>query len=150
MLGAINVGTYSFFLGAFGPSLGITDTFTTKMIFMVLITGTQALFNHLGIRLTTKLTDLSGYLIIGGAVLMFFLFMAYAKEWDFSRLWTFTNNSGLPEDAAVWPKTESMIFVFLLGLLLPIYTITGYDASAHTSEETVDASRSVPKAWSIR
>ena len=27
--------------------------------------------------------------------------------------------------------------MFLLGLLLPIYTITGYDASAHTSEETL-------------
>lgn len=145
VLGAINIGTYSFFIGAFGPSLGLADTFTTKIIFMVIITASQALFNHLGIRLTTKLTDLSGYLIIGGAVLMFVLFMAYAKEWDFSRLWTFTNYSGLPEGGAVWPKTESLMFVFLLGLLLPIYTITGYDASAHTSEETVDASRSVPK-----
>ncbi len=145
VLGAINIGTYSFFIGAFGPSLGIADTFATKMIFMVIITASQAMFNHLGIRLTTKLTDLSGYLIIGGAVLMFVLFMAYAKAWDFSRLWTFTNYSGLPEAGAVWPKTESLMFVFLLGLLLPIYTITGYDASAHTSEETVDASRSVPK-----
>ena len=145
VLGAINIGTYSFFIGAFGPSLGIADTFATKMIFMVIITASQAMFNHLGIRLTTKLTDLSGYLIIGGAALMFVLFMAYAKAWDFSRLWTFTNYSGLPEAGAVWPKTESLMFVFLLGLLLPIYTITGYDASAHTSEETVDASRSVPK-----
>jgi amino acid transporter len=34
---------------------------------------------------------------------------------------------------------------FLLGLLLPIYTITGYDASAHTSEETVKAAVSVPR-----
>jgi amino acid transporter len=28
---------------------------------------------------------------------------------------------------------------------MPIYTITGYDASAHTSEETVGAARSVPR-----
>jgi amino acid transporter len=35
--------------------------------------------------------------------------------------------------------------MFLLGLMWPIYTITGYDASAHTSEETVDAARNVPK-----
>jgi amino acid transporter len=34
---------------------------------------------------------------------------------------------------------------FLLGLLLPIYTITGYDASAHTSEETMRAAHSVPR-----
>ena len=29
-----------------------------------------------------------------------------------------------------------MGYLFLLCLLLPVYTITGYDASAHTSEET--------------
>ena len=36
-------------------------------------------------------------------------------------------------------------WVFWLGLLLPIYTITGYDASAHTSEETKQAALSVPR-----
>ncbi|MGO4836623.1 amino acid permease, partial [Rhizobiaceae sp. 2RAB30] len=45
----------------------------------------------------------------------------------------------------VWPTT-STTWVFLLGLLLPIYTITGYDASAHTSEETIKAAHSVPRA----
>ncbi len=34
--------------------------------------------------------------------------------------------------------------MFLLSLLVPIYTITGYDASAHTSEETKNAARTVP------
>jgi amino acid transporter len=47
-----------------------------------------------------------------------------------------------------------MLAAFLSGLLLTIYTITGFDASAHTSEETHDAARNVPKgmlrsvAWS--
>jgi len=40
---------------------------------------------------------------------------------------------------------DNIWYVFALGLLLPIYTITGYDASAHTSEETVKASSSVPR-----
>ena len=35
--------------------------------------------------------------------------------------------------------------LFLLCLLLPVYTITGYDASAHTSEETKNAAMAVPK-----
>ena len=35
--------------------------------------------------------------------------------------------------------------MFLLGLLLPIYTIAGYDASAHTSEETQKAAHSAPR-----
>ena len=33
----------------------------------------------------------------------------------------------------------------LLGILWPIYTITGFDASAHTSEETVNAAVNVPE-----
>jgi amino acid transporter len=38
-----------------------------------------------------------------------------------------------------------MSYLFLLCLLLPVYTITGYDASAHTSEETKNAAHSVPR-----
>jgi amino acid transporter len=46
----------------------------------------------------------------------------------------------------VWPSKVSGLMVFLLGLLLPIYTMTGYDASAHTSEETHKAPMSEPRA----
>jgi len=68
VLAAINVGTYYFFLGAFGGSLGISDSMTTLMTFLVLLTGAQALVNHYGIALTARLTDFSGYLIFGTAV----------------------------------------------------------------------------------
>ena len=39
-------------------------------------------------------------------------------------------------------------YVFLTGLLMAQYTITGYDASAHMSEETRQASRSA-RAWGM-
>ncbi|WP_042415116.1 amino acid permease [Streptacidiphilus anmyonensis] len=39
----------------------------------------------------------------------------------------------------------SSIYVAALGLLLAQYTFTGYDASAHMTEETKDAARSGPK-----
>src|SRR5205807_5945465 len=45
----------------------------------------------------------------------------------------------------VWPRTESVAWAFALGLLLPAYTITGFDASAHASEETVGAAENVPR-----
>ena len=38
------------------------------------------------------------------------------------------------------------IYLFGLGLLLAQYTITGFDASAHVSEETVGARTEAPKA----
>jgi amino acid transporter len=43
------------------------------------------------------------------------------------------------------PQTTSILYAFMIGLLLVTYTITGYDASAHTSEETHDAQINVPK-----
>jgi amino acid transporter len=146
VLGAINVGTFYFVQGAFGTQLGMGTDFTTQIIFMVVLTGSQALLNHLGIRITTLLTDLSGYLIFLVAIALTILLLAYAPAIDISRLWTFTNYSGLPADNAVWPQHSSLLMVFLLGLLLPIYTITGFDASAHTSEETVRAAYNVPRS----
>ena len=93
---------------------------------------------------TTKITDLSGYLImvIGGVLTMSLLAYNQAPL-DYSRLFTFTNFTG--SEGSVWPASEGMVFPFLLGLLLAVYTITGFDASAHTAEETRDAARAVPK-----
>jgi amino acid transporter len=112
--------------------------------FVALILITQALFNHFGIRVTTLLTDFSGYLIFGVAALLTGALLLFAPSLDFSRLFTFTNFTG-DAGGGVWPQTSSMLYAFLLGLLLTVYTITGYDASAHTSEETRDAARSVPR-----
>ncbi len=143
VLGAINVGTWTFFIGAFGPALGIENNLTTQTIFLVIITGAQALINHLGIKLTARLTDFSGYLIFGGSILIALVCLFAADSWDFSRLVTFKNYSG-EAGGNVWPQVSNS-WVFLLGLLLPIYTITGYDASAHMSEETHDAHTSAPR-----
>ncbi|MDP1577169.1 MAG: amino acid permease, partial [Cypionkella sp.] len=68
----------------------------------------------------------------------------YAPAIDISRLWTFTNYSG-EAGGNVFPASDNMGYLFLLCLLLPVYTITGYDASAHTSEETKNAAQSVPE-----
>lgn len=143
VLGAINVGAYYFFLGAFGPALGLTDSMWMLVAFITVLGGAQALFNHYGISLTAKLTDFSGYLIFATATMLAIVCFACARHYNWSRLWTFTNYSGAA-GANVWPRVNGG-WIFLLGLLLPIYTITGYDASAHTSEETIQASVSVPR-----
>ena len=159
VLGAINVGTWGFFSGAIAPwfpainvDTTVAEGFRNQIIFMALITGLQALINHFGIRLTARLTDFSGYLIFAATIVLTLACFAFAEHWDFTRLWTFDNFSGDPTlNAAnelkgdpVWPNKVSGLMVFLLGLLLPIYTITGYDASAHTSEETHKAAMSAP------
>ncbi len=143
VLAAINVGAFGFFMGAFGSSWGLKSDLPTQIVFVVLLTALQALINHLGIRLTSSLTDFSGYLIFGVSIVLIVALLIYAPSHQVSRLWTFTNYSGAA-GGDVWPA-NSLLGVFMLGLLLPIYTITGYDASAHTSEETLDARRSVPR-----
>ncbi|NKL02218.1 amino acid permease [Rhizobium leguminosarum bv. viciae] len=145
VLGAINVGTFYFFFGAFGPQFGIEDTLLHRVVFVAIITALQAGINHFGIGLTAKLTDFSGYLIFATALLLTIVCLAAAPSWDISRLFTFANYTGTEGASLVWPGTVSTGMAFLLGLLLPIYTITGYDASAHTSEETVKAAVSVPR-----
>jgi amino acid transporter len=129
------------------------DTITTRVIFLAILTGLQALCNHLGIGLTAKLTDFSGYLIFATALALTIVCLISAPSYEFARLWTFSNYSG-EAGGNVWPQVSNS-WVFMLGLLLPIYTITGYDASAHTSEETHNATLSVPRGmvtsvvWSL-
>ncbi len=144
VLGAINVGTYNFLIGAFGPVLGLTSSYGLQAACVTGITLLQAIVNHRGIRATARLIDLSGYLIFAVAACLTVALLAYARHWDFTRLVTFHNYSG-PAGGEVWPASGSPLQLFGLGLLLPIYTITGFDASAHTAEETQDASRVVPR-----
>lgn len=144
VLSAINVGTFGFFVGAFGQVLHISAGYWPQLAFMIVLTGLQGLVNHLGIKLTSRLTDLSGYLILAGAVILTAVLLVCAPSHHIERLWTFANYSG-EAGGGVWPKTGSIFMLLMLGLLLPVYTLTGYDASAHTAEETVDASRNVPR-----
>ena len=111
---------------------------------MGLITFSQAAINHLGIGVTAKLTDFSGYWILLVSTALALSLLAFAPGWDPVRLVTFTNYSGTP-GGGVWPAADSLLFLFALGTILPAYTITGFDASAHVAEETKSAAQSVPR-----
>jgi len=143
VLAAINVGTFQFTSRAFAPQWAADPW--VQAIAVVAITASQALINHLGIRLTSRLTDFSGYWILAVAGLLTVALFAWAPTWEFARLLAVANYSGLPEDAPVWPATGSLGTLFALGFLFPAYTITGFDASAHVAEETLNASRNVPR-----
>ncbi len=120
-----------------------------QFFFVAVVLTTQAMLNHYGIELTTKLTDLSGYLILGLSVILIVSLFAFSpvpfSEMDITRLWTFKNFTGDAGGAVVPFRTENVAFAFLLGLSYVCYTITGFDASAHTAEETQDAQVNVPK-----
>jgi amino acid transporter len=142
VLAAIDVGTYRFAVDALGLPLGTGPA--AQALGVGLIAASQAAINHVGIRAVTRMTDLSGYLILIVTAAIVAGLLAFAPAWGASRLVSFANYSG-PSGADVWPRTESVALLFALGLLLPAYTITGFDASAHAAEETLDASRNVPR-----
>jgi amino acid transporter len=124
------------------PTTGSGAIWLAGMAFFIV---THAAINHFSIKWTTLLTDLSGYWILAVAIILTISLLVFSPvPLDFSRLWTFTNFSG-DAGGAVVPLTNNMFYGFVIGLILVVYTITGYDASAHTSEETHDAQINVPK-----
>ena len=87
----------------FGAGWGLEDTLTNRVLFMAVITGLQALINHMGIKLTAKLTDFSGYLIFATAIVLTIACLASASSFELSRLWTFGNYTGTEGASGVWP-----------------------------------------------
>ena len=148
VVASVNFGVYDFFFkGLALPILGVDTTnfgYAHQTFYITLFTAIQAVLIYRFPKITTQLTDLSGYLIMIIATVLTISLLVYNQTpLDFSRLITFTNFTGT--EGSVWPARESMIFPFLLGLLLAEYTITGFDASAHTAEETKNAAHAVPK-----
>lgn len=148
VVASVNVGVYDLFTSLVLGNMFHIDTshwgFWQQTVAVVLITVSQGAFNHMGIRTTTRLTDFSGYLIFFLAIVLTIAMLVGAKSYDVSRLFTFINFSG-KAGGGILPHSDSLFYLFLLGLLLPLYTITGFDGAAHTSEETVNARRSVPR-----
>jgi len=100
------------------------------------------LVNVANVRFTSGLNQISAYWHMVGVVLIVaILIVVPDNHRSFSYVFSETvNNSGFGGAGDNFSNL-SFWFVFGLGLLLSQYTITGFDASAHTAEETQNASR---------
>jgi amino acid transporter len=106
-------------------------------IMFLIMLALHGLLNTFGVRLVKMLGDISVWWhVVGVAVIFLVLMVGPDTKQPLSFLFKYQNNS--PWTAAA--------YVFVLGFLLAQYTITGFDASAHVSEETVGARTSAPKA----
>jgi amino acid permease (GABA permease) len=100
----------------------------------------HGLLNTFGVRLVAMLNDVSVWWhILGVLVIVGVLVIAPKHHQSLSFIFTSFKN----ETGATFPG--SVIYVFLIGLLLAQYTFTGYDASAHMTEETHNASIAGPR-----
>src|SRR5437764_3820742 len=103
------------------------------------ILGLHALMNIFSVRLVALLNDISVWWhVFGVLIIVGFLIFKPDHHQSFGAVFSKTiNNSGF-SGGWLW-------FVLLLGLLQAQYTYTGYDASAHMSEETQNASRAAAR-----
>lgn len=122
-----------------GSLFGYTSTLTTTLVTFAVILLIHGVLNHIGIRVVAKLNDFSAWYHIAVVVVLVVSLAFFTQKhlqplsYLFSVGQTF---SGKP----YW-------LAFMIGLLQAQWTFTGYDASAHTIEETVDPRVRAP--WGI-
>jgi len=114
--------------------LGLAPQRTLGVYAAVLVS--HAVMNHLGVRLVARLNDLSAWVHIAGVAVLVIGLVAFAPRQPVQFLLTRFTDAPRP----YW-------LGFLLGLLQAGWTFTGFDASAHVSEETHDPTRNAP--WGI-
>jgi amino acid transporter len=107
----------------------------------LLVLLVHGLLNTFGVNLVKVLGDVSVWWHVIGVAVIFVALFAFAGD----------DRSGLGimfdyENLTGWDFPWVGLYVSMLGLLLAQYTITGFDASAHVSEETRGANVSAPKA----
>src|SRR5205085_2263457 len=149
----IDFGFAAFFCAFLNIAFGVT---VTKLILIGAYTGVLAvhgLMNTFGIRLVALLNDVSVWWHVTGVLVIFaLLFFVPDHHTRWGTIFSLSTQTGKGEVAGFMNGTGfssglfgSKIYIFLIGLLMAQYTLTGYDASAHMTEETTDAHVSGPK-----
>jgi amino acid permease (GABA permease) len=137
----------SFFIGAFiamvtNSATWLSPGHTIGILAVVLFV--HGLLNTFGVRLVALLNDISVWWhILGVLIIVSLLFIAPSSHTHQSASFLF-GSAGVDVSRGVSGFTF-FPFVFLLGLLNAQYTFTGYDASAHMTEETMNAAVAGPK-----
>jgi amino acid permease (GABA permease) len=116
---------------------GWTATPAHTFILFAVILLSHGLLNTFGVNLVALLSNISAWWhLVGVAVIV--VVLAFIPDHHQSLSWTFFHY----ENHYGWANP---IYVFFIGLLMAQYTYTGFDASAHISEETHSASTNAPK-----
>jgi amino acid transporter len=120
---------------------GLHNTFAL----FILILAFHGLINVFSSPLVALLNRVSAWWMLGGVlVIVGVLIFGPTSHQSFSFVFGHKNNNtglfgGSLSGAQFW------FYILPLGFLLTMYTFTGYDASAHLSEETHDAARAAPR-----
>jgi amino acid permease (GABA permease) len=133
----IDYGFSLFFTAFLSLTTGWTATPGHTLLVYAGILIIHAGLNVFGVRVVAFLSDVSVWWHILGVLLIVIVLLAVpahhaSTSFVFTRL---VNETGF----------HNRFYVFMIGLLLAQYTFTGYDASAHMTEETRNAAVAGPK-----
>lgn len=133
VLAGIDYGLAQFLIGIFGwPATGF---FPIALYAFLLFS--HAGLNHIGIKVVAWLNNFSAWYHIAVVFLLIGALMAKGFAQPLSFLMTYQNTG---------PQLPPP-YVMLIGLLLAQWTLVGYDASAHVTEETLNPRKNAP--WGI-
>jgi len=127
-----------FFISLYASSFVSNVRWT--LFFYALILLAHGILNTFRVQLVSTLANVSAWWhFIGTAIIVLALLFIPNHHQSISFLFHHDNLTG-------WTGPFAGIYAFAIGLLLAQYTLTGYDASAHMTEETNGASTGGPKA----
>jgi len=118
---------------------GYESSNTTVLIAFAVILLTHGILNHIGIRIVAKLNDFSAWYHIAIVAVLVVSLAFFTKGG--------LNNVDYLFKVGQTFSDKPYLMAFLIGLLQAQWTFTGYDASAHTIEETVNPRVRAP--WGI-
>jgi amino acid transporter len=134
----IDFGAAFFVHALLSLAFNLSTAHWVTIVIYAIILLVHGMLNQFGIRLVALLNDISVWWHILG-VLIIVGVLAFAPSHHQSASFVFGhfyNGTGLSVPA---------FYIVLIGLLLAQYTFTGYDASAHMTEETRDAATAGPR-----
>ena len=158
----IDFGLAAILSGLFNVAFNTTTTKTNLLIIYTVVLVLHGLLNTFGVRLVALFNDISVWWhVFGVGIVVILLAVIPDQHTSFSSLFSwvdttqqltvdgtaavggFVNYSGFTTSPI--PIIGITAYIFLIGLLLAQYTLTGYDASAHMTEETQRADVAGPK-----
>ncbi len=117
------------------PMLGLESKRSALLLVYAALLLSQAVINHTSSRWVAWLNDASVTVHIVGVAVLIGALWIFAPKRPVSFLLKATSSS---------PIHAPYLWLFMLGLLQAQWTYTGFDASAHLAEETLDPRRRAP------
>ncbi|KDR72856.1 hypothetical protein GALMADRAFT_252160 [Galerina marginata CBS 339.88] len=121
---------------------GFVPTPKTTIGIYAAVLFSQGLTNTFGVHLLHILNNISVWWHAVGTTSLVIAILAKAPSHQSAKFvfQTFIDGTGLPGQG--WGDRASHAYVVIIGILMAQYTLTGFDASAHMTEETHNAAMS--------